>query len=301
MNDDFPRLAAEAPTEVVDAAAPLPGSELLSQDEASQLLARSPGRVVVWMGDSGGGKTTLTMRLYERQRLAPDAVRFAGSATLLAFEALAYQRHLGAGDSTAGAKQAPIGSDERQIFHLALSDGAELVNLLLADLPGALFRALADNRLALSAIPLAQRSDKLALIVDGGRLRDRNERASVLTCTRQLLERLATASLTQNGTELALVVTKWDLVAEDPDTLAYWQAREHQVADDVRELDASAPHIRVAAGAPPSFPMDDGVGALRTWLLGAPGATALDPPVEPFAWPSDAPERMRRSRRRGGR
>jgi len=63
--------------------------------------------------------------------------------------------------------------------------------LLLADLPGELFRAVADNQLALSSIPLVSRADKLVLIVDGARLRDPTARASVLTRVRQLLERLS--------------------------------------------------------------------------------------------------------------
>jgi hypothetical protein len=249
------------------------------------------------MGERDSGKTTLIARLYERQRLPGEDARFAGSSTLLAFEALAYQRVLTVGGSTAPPDRPRPDADGRQIYHLALSQGAERLNLLLADLPGELFRAVADNQLALSALPLVRRADKLVLIVDGARLRDPAERSSVLTRVRQLLERLAADSLPHPSTELALVVTKWDLIVEDPDTLAYWQEREHQLAADIRELHAGAEHVRVAAGAPASFPQDDGVGALRSWLLAPPGATP-DPPVEPYEWPEDAPERMRKPWRR---
>ena len=267
------------------------------------------------MGERGSGTTTLIARLYERQRLPGEDARFAGSSTLLAFEALANQRVLTVGGSTASRDRPTRDANGRQIYHLALSQGVERVNLreleplvaeyrqleaaatALADLPGELFRAVADNQLALSSIPLVSRADKLVLIVDGARLRDPTARASVLTRVRQLLERLSADSLPHPSAELALVVTKWDLVVEDPDTLAYWQAREHQLAADVRELHAGAEHVRVAAGAPASFPQDDGVGALRSWLLAAPGATP-DPPVEPYEWPEDAPERMRKPWRR---
>jgi hypothetical protein len=288
---------AEPSIPAEDAATPLLGTELLDSEGASQLLARGPGRVVVWMGERDSGKTTLTARLYERQRLPGEDARFAGSSTLLAFEALAHQRALTVGPSTAPPDRPAPDADGRQIYHLALSQGAERLNLLLADLPGELFRAVADNQLALSAIPLVRRADKLVLIVDGARLRDPAERSSVLTRVHQLLERLAANSLPHPSAELALVVTKWDLIVEDPDTLAYWQAREHQLAADVRELYEGAEHVRVAAGAPASFPQDDGVGALRSWLLAPPGATP-DPPVEPYEWPEDAPERMRKPWRR---
>jgi len=280
-----------------DAATTLLGADRLNPEEANQLLAGSPGRVVVWMGERGSGKTTLTARLYERQRLPGEDVRFAGSCTLLAFEALAYRQRFRATGSQAPAGQYTRGTDGREIYHLALSNGGERLNLLLADLPGELFRAVADNQLALSSIPLVRRADKLVLLVDGARLRDPAARSSVLTRVRQLLERLAADSLPHASTELALVVTKWDLIVDDPDTLAYWQAREHQLAGDVRELHAGAEHVRVAAGAPASFPQDDGVGALRSWLLASRQATP-DPPVEPYEWPEDAPERMRKPWRR---
>jgi hypothetical protein len=188
--------------------------------------------------------------------------------------------------------------DPRQIYHLALASGADGINLLIADLPGEFFRALADNQLALSAIPLVRRADKLALIVDGARLCDPPSRASVLTRVHQLVERIAANSLPASGAGLAMVVTKWDLIADDPETLAYWHAREHDLAASVRELDPNAPHIRVAAAAPPSFPQDDGIGALRAWLIAPPGA-AVDPPVERYEWPPDAPEPVRRPWWRG--
>jgi hypothetical protein len=296
MTEEPPPDPVESTVEADEGATRLLGPNLLNPDQASQLLAGSPGRVVVWMGERDSGKTTLTARLYERQRLPGEDVGFAGSWTLLAFEALAYRQRLTARGSPTPADQYQHDGDGREIYHLALSNGAERLNLLLADLPGELFRAVADNQLRLSSIPLVRRADKLVLIVDGARLRDPAARASVLTRVRQLLERLAADSLPHPGAELALVVTKWDLIVEDQDTLTYWQEREHQLAENVRELHAGAEHVRVAAGAPPSFPQDDGVGALRSWLLANPEVTP-DPPVEPYAWPQDAPERIRLPRR----
>jgi hypothetical protein len=297
MTEDAQPGIIEPRVEADYSAKPLLGTELLNPAEASQLLAGGPGRVVVWLGERGSGKTTLTARLYERQRLVGEEVLFAGSWTLLAFEAVAYGRRLVAGGLQAPANQSPRETDERQIYHLALSQDGDRRNLLVADLSGEVFRALADNQIAVSSIPIVRRADKLALIVDGAALRDPLRRASVSTRLHQLIERLAADALPHPGTDLALVVTKWDLIAEDPDTLAYWQEREHQLAADVRELHAEAVHVRVAAGAPASFPQDDGVGALRSWLLATPGANT-DPPVERYDWPEDAPEPMRRAWRR---
>ena len=70
------------------------GPQLLSPQEASRLLARGPGRLVVWMGERGVGKTTICTELYERQRHHVADARFAGSWTLLAFERLAHHRRV---------------------------------------------------------------------------------------------------------------------------------------------------------------------------------------------------------------
>src|SRR5579871_1730128 len=83
----------ELEDQVVDEHA-LFGPELLSPEEASRLLARGPGRLVVFMGERGSGKTSLCLELYERQRHSGADAMFAGSWTLLAFEELAHHRRL---------------------------------------------------------------------------------------------------------------------------------------------------------------------------------------------------------------
>ncbi|HEX2703166.1 MAG TPA: hypothetical protein VHM72_07020, partial [Solirubrobacteraceae bacterium] len=159
MTEEPQPTAVEASVDVDDAVKPLLGTELLDSAGASELLSGNPGRVVVWMGERGSGKTTLTARLYERQRLPGEDARFAGSWTLLAFEALAHRRLLAPSGSQAPPERPTREADGRHIYHLALNQGIERVNLLIADLPGELFRAVADNQLALSSLPIVRRAD----------------------------------------------------------------------------------------------------------------------------------------------
>lgn len=249
------------------------------------------------MGEPGCGKTTLSTQLYERQRHAGEYTRFAGSRTLLAFERLAHPRRPRSGQPSPPAPRSAIDPEGREILHLALIAGERRVHLLLAELPSEIFRQLADNQLSTTAIPLLRRADKLALLIDGGALCDSDTRAAVLTRARQVIERLLADPAPHPGIELALVVTKWDLIVADAAATAYWQPREEQLLGEFRALDPRALHLRVAAGAPDGYPADDGFAALRSWLL-APGPRQPDPPIAPYQWPLDAPARLRRPRRR---
>jgi Double-GTPase 2 len=273
------------------------GSEPLDLREASDLLAQAPGRLVVWLGEQASGKTTLTRQLYERQRRAGPDMRFAGSRTLLAFERLAYSRRLASDQPPSPAQRADLGGNRLEILHVALTANEDLIHLLLAELPGHIVRRLADNQLSASSIPLLRRADKLALILDGDRLCDRDTRASVVTRARQLLERLHTAALPHPGTDVALIVTKWDFVSDDRSAMAYWETREGDLLAEVRALDPGAPHLRVAADARPGYPDDDGIAALRSWLV-TPPREQTDPPLAPYDEPEDQPARVRLPRRR---
>jgi Double-GTPase 2 len=256
------RVAVEVGPQAEEHDGALFGSELLNPEEASRLLARGPGRLVVFMGEQGTGKTSLCIELYERQRHAGASARFAGSWTLLAFEALAHHRRL------AGAPL-PATHDEldphgREILHLALSSGDAPLHLLLANLPGEVFRRLADNQISVADVPWLRRADKLVLIVDGARLCDPATRSTALTRVRQLAERLRSSELPHPGGRLALLVSKWDLVQADPAAAAYWEPRQAELLEDLRVLDEQATALHAAANQNGSR---DGLAALRAWLL----------------------------------
>ena len=252
------------------------GAEQLNPDEVERLLANRPSRLIVWLGEPGSGKTTLAVELYERQRRGIRGVRFAGSWTLLALERLAeHRRRTG---ETEPAPRDDLDPEHREVVHLALSTGDTPLHLLMADLPGEVFRRLADNQISADSIDWFARADKLVLLVDGACLLDAAQRSGSVTRVRQLIERLSSAGVLGPNKRLALLVTKWDLVADDAVAKGYWEQRESELLQDMREFDSSAVALRTQA---PPGAGSDGVAGLRDWLLevGAPGAVPGEPGV----------------------
>src|SRR5579862_6337037 len=291
------------------------GAERLSREELVRLLAGRPAELVVLLGEQGAGKTSLCVELYDQQHRGGAAVRFAGSWTLLALERLAHHRRLTGTVPPARQEPDPEG---REILHLALQAGEAPAHLLLADLPGELFRRLADNQISAASIPWLERADRLVFLVDGAKLIDGSTRATALTRVRQLLDAVRPGLLQRPGRRLALLATKWDLVYADPIALSYWHEREPELTAALRELDERAVVLR--SSADPG--VGDGLAVLRDWLLdlvppspppaaeaiGAdapradgPGApdTPAPPAIEQFAWPAQEPRwRWRPWRRR---
>jgi Double-GTPase 2 len=264
---------SEGPAEIrVDEVEPprLFGPERLNTEEASRLLARGPGRLVVWVGEEPEDTRALSAALYESQRRERGATRFAGSWTLLAFE------HLIGHGAVASVEHAD--DEGREVLHLALSVNDEPIHLLFAELPGEAFRRLADNEAAADDGPWLRRADRIAFVVDGRRIRDPTTRAMVLTRVRQFVERLRASQLPDQGCRLALVVVRWDRVQDDLETSGYWGAREADLLADLRTLDVEAQAVHVANG---NGPDDHGIAGVRAWLLGT-APPALDAPLAPL-------------------
>ena len=213
--------------------------------------------------------------LYERQRHAATAASFAGSWTLLALEQLAHRRRTTGDVLPTSADQ--FDPDGRSVLHLALRTGDVSLQLLFADLPGELFRRLADNQIAASTIPWLGRADKLLVLVDGARLLDVETRSPTVTRTQQLLERLHANGLPRPDARLALLLTKWDAVHEDPIALSYWRELEPQLLADACELDDQAVVLRSST----TRHRPDGLAALCRWLLEI-------APAPTWAWPESA-------------
>lgn len=274
--------APDSPSEAYSNRDLLRGPDPLTAEEASALLAKGPGRVVVWAGERGSGKTTLTAELYERHRLGIAATSFVGSRTLLGFEERMHPARADSGRIIPHTTRTEADPEGRDLLHLEVEPPD--THLLFADLPGESFRAIRDNEINPDQVPYLAQADKVAILVDGKLLADLSERPFVINTTRQLIERLFDGSVSFANAHVCLVLTKLDeLEAVGESAVRYWDEREADILAAVHSLCAGAQCLRTAARGSIE---EDGMEALMEWLLEPPPEApepALPPETEPAA------------------
>lgn len=280
--------APDLPSEAYSNHDLLRGPDPLTAEEASALLAKGPGRVVVWAGERGSGKTTLTAELYERHRLGTAATGFVGSRTLLGFEERMHPARADSGRIIPHTTRTEADPEGRDLLHLEVEPPD--THLLFADLPGESFRAIRDNEISPDQVPYLAQADKVAILVDGALLADLGERSFAINTTRQLIERLSDDSVSFANAHVCLVLTKLDeLQAAGDSAVRYWDEREADILAAVQDICAGSECLRTAARGKAD---EDGMEALMEWLL-APPPEAPEPALPAQAEPASRMLRLR--------
>jgi hypothetical protein len=268
-----------------DSAELLRSADLLTPDEGSQIAATGESRLVVWVGERDSGKTTLSAELYERHRNGRAKTDFAGSQTLLGFEERIHPARAESGRITPRTKRTEVDPEGRELLHLSLSSDGNTFDLLLADIPGELFRRIRDHELTPKDVPLLEHADKLAILVDGAWIADPGRRSAATSFARQLIGGLASGDLPGEKMDVAVVLTKLDRVqAAGVAAVAYWQEREAGLLAAAREISPGARVFCTAARG--STDDSDGMDELVAWLTSSPPEP--NEPALPPAVPSTA-------------
>ena len=98
------------------------GGDILSIDEATDVLRSRTSRVITVLGPSGSGKTTFALCLYEALQGGPfDRWSFAGSMTLPAFENRCHFSRILCGAAKPDTIRTPI-TDGLGFLHLEIKD-----------------------------------------------------------------------------------------------------------------------------------------------------------------------------------
>lgn len=283
---------ASSPSEAYSSRDLLRGPDPLTAEEASALLAKGPGRVVVWAGERGSGKTTLTAELYERHRVGTATTGFVGSRTLLGFEERMHPARADSGRIVAHTTRTEADPEGRDLLHLEVEPPD--THLLFADLPGESFRAIRDNEISPAQVPYLAQADKVAILVDGALLADLGERAFAINTTRQLIERLSDGSVSFANAHVCLVLTKLDVLQAAGDSaVRYWDEREADILAAVQGFCAGSECLRTAARGKAD---KDGMEELMAWLLKRP-PEAPEPALPAQAEPAARMLRLRSPKR----
>lgn len=248
---------------------PLALSAALTLEEANALIADAGARIALPLGPSRVGKTTLMVEIYERYVRGPwGGTSFIWSETLLEFERLAFAGRLNSGADIPDTWRTRLEDGGRSILHLELIDGLATRNLLFVNQSGELSDRVRNGRDPAIELPLLGSADRIPICVDGALVAESPGQCDrALSHAQQLIRVLGEKASFAARAQLALVVTKWDVIEAAPGAKDRWLDAESRLLEDLRNLGRGETAIRLAARPLVSTPEDDGMATLLRWLL----------------------------------
>jgi hypothetical protein len=272
-----PRIPGSKPwLEVLEAGGPDPFGEIAEGEhalvttgeamtlaQALTLCRRRDSRFVLIMGEPGTGKTAVLATLWERMS-AGEALaghRLAGTRTALGFERRAHWGRIDSGQRRGSFPSTPAEDGFVLDLRVRRPDG-ELVELLLADLGGAVFEQIRQGRPLLQELPWAMRADRFLVALDAEALSVPGE--SEIAATRALRQLLALRSsgAVRATARVGIALTKADTLTDSGErALARHQPNllAHAAA-----VDPVPANVRIAFTAQAEGPA--GLGELVAWM-----------------------------------
>jgi hypothetical protein len=230
------------------------GYQALRLVDASAVAADIDAAVILIAGPQDAGKTTLLVQIYAQFLHGPFAgFGFAGSATLDAFDRRHYLARVSSGRSTADTERTE--DEDLRVLHLRLADdvGAHKA-LLLSDIKGEVFDdLLLGNGVADGLAQLAQRADKVALVIDGERIAELSTRQGAVFQARQLIGALSEPGRVRAETPMQIILLKRDLLNDEQ--LAWFEAESAKL----RQFATSRGLLGVTGAAISARPKDQGL------------------------------------------
>ena len=258
--------------------------DALSVADGSEMLKAKRASVVALVGQAEAGKTSLIGEVYDAFQYGHyETLCFAGSRSLIAFEKICHKIRGTSRGSDLFEERTDVITDP-VLFHLSVArKKGEVQDILIADRSGETYRDMLDRpSLAAECIEL-RRASVLNLLVDGARLTDSSERASVITECQQIMQTLAYSSLISWGSRVNVVLTKLDAVDVSPESKQSHSAFE-TIVSRIRSImpgGCKRPGVYKVAARPHNELYGKGFGVealLNDWLedtfVGTPYANA---------------------------
>lgn len=187
-------------------------ADVLSINEATEVLRSRVSRVIAVVGPISSGKTTLCLSLYDAFQHQPfDRWSFAGSLTLSAFEQRCYLSRADSGRITPDTPRTS-GSDGLGFLHLAVhSEDTGRTDILIPDRSGEFYSAVANSEETCDSLHEVYRADHVLFLVDGKRLCS-DERHGVKSDILMMIASLTEGGVLRSGQSVAILLTKYDIV-----------------------------------------------------------------------------------------
>ncbi len=251
---------------------PLPHADLLSIEDADELMRWRPANVVAIVGERDAGKTTLVAEIYERFLRAPFAgLMFAGSRTLAGFEKRCYLARLVSGASAPDTVRTSVQAGLR-FFHLGLTSVADRqrFDLLISERAGESYRAARNDPSKASGYLELSKARTVVFALDGERIANDRMREETISSVRNLIRVAAETGSVSPQAEVQLVTTKLDWLL--PETAAYAldavEQFERRMEEGYAHRFAKFTVWRTAARGPSSLvePAFGVAALLQSWL-----------------------------------
>lgn len=262
----------------------LPHADLLSIEDADELLRWRPANVVAVIGERGGGKTTLITEIYERYLRGPFAGhRFAHSRTLLGFERKGFLARLESGGAEADTERTSK-AEGLKFFHLGLaSDHGARTDLLISERAGESYREARNDPTKARDFVELSKARTLVFVLDGERVALDKTRNEAFAAVRGMVRAFTDAGVVSFRAEMQMVTSKFDLLQRpglEHAVRALAQFEERMVQANAGRF-AKASCARIAARAKdnrfaPAWGVDE---VLQGWL--APPASPRRVPALP--------------------
>lgn len=199
---------------------PLSSGEALDTERMGEFLRWRPASHIAVIGDRDSGKTTFISSIYDQFLRGPFANHiFAGSWTLVALERQLHPARVESGRVHPDTAHTSM-FDGLKFFHLAIipaSNPDGRIDLMLSDRAGETYKLARDDSDNVSELSEITQSDRIVLLLDGGRLANAVERAGAIQSVRQMLRAFIDGGALDSTSIVQVVVTKTDLLVDHAD------------------------------------------------------------------------------------
>lgn len=192
--------------------------EALSIQDTYSVMAKEKTRLIIVIGPSESGKTTLETALYQMfQSGQLENYYFAGSKTLQGYEERAFLTRTNSGRTKPDTPRTSTGVQE-QFLHIKVYNVEEetYYNLLFADIAGEDYsNCIANSDEMKKQFPYFKNADFFVALLDGKQIKDKVKRYSIPENLKQMFRTVVDSDLCKTESILQIVTSKYDLIDDD--------------------------------------------------------------------------------------